>query len=162
MKKILLLITILSTGFVSAQSFNGKGDKKLQIGANLQEFASGINASFDYGLAENISVGLSSSYALNVSNNIDADFINRFDIKARLNANLGNALNISDAFDVYPGLSLSTKNFGGHIGVRYFLTDGLGVYSEFNTTLARYSNVIKPAEVIHNQFTVNVGLCFNL
>ena len=162
MKQILTLIAILGFTFANAQAYSGKGDKKLQIGANFQDLASGINLSYDLGLAENISVGVSSSYALNVNKNVGADFIDRFDIKARINANLGNVINISDKFDVYPGLSLSTKNFGGHLGLRYFFTDGLGVYSEFNTTLSRYDNQLSSPELIHNQFTVNAGLVFNL
>ena len=158
MKKLILLMAILSVSFANAQAFSGKGDQKLQIGANFQEYASGINASLDYGLGENISVGVSSSYALNVTDGIATNFTNRFDIKARLNANLGNVINISDAFDVYPGISLGTKNFGGHLGSRYFFTDGLGVYSEFNIPLSSY----KSGRGIHDQFTVNIGLSFNL
>ena len=162
MKKLLLIALLLSAYLSNAQAFSGKGDKKLQIGGNFQEFASGINASFDYGLAENISIGLSTSYALNVNERLEADFIDRYDIKARINANLGNVINISEKFDVYPGLSLSTKNFGGHLGLRYFFTNGFGVYSEFNTTLAKYDNEISAPEAIHNQFTVNIGAAFNL
>ena len=63
---------------------------------------------------------------------------------------------------MYPGLSLSTKNFGGHLGVRYFFTDGFGLYSEFNTTLAKYDNDISAPEALHNQFTINIGAAFNL
>jgi hypothetical protein len=162
MKKLLLIALLLSAYLSNAQAFSGKDDKKLQIGGNFQEFASGINASFDYGLAENISIGLSTSYALNVNERLEADFIDRYDIKARINANLGNVINISEKFDVYPGLSLSTKNFGGHLGLRYFFTNGFGVYSEFNTTLAKYDNEISAPEAIHNQFTVNIGATFNL
>ena len=71
MKKVIFTLTILSVSFINAQVYSGKGDKKVQIGANFQEFATGINASLVYGLAENISVGISSSYALNVSDRIE-------------------------------------------------------------------------------------------
>ncbi|WP_055447457.1 DUF6646 family protein [Lacinutrix mariniflava] len=164
MKKVLFVLAILSVSLINAQVFEGKGDQKFQIGANLQDYASGLNISYDYGLGENISVGVSTTYALNVKNNnvIDADFGDRFDIKARFNANLGNVINIDDNFDFYPGLSLSTKNFGGHLGFRYLFTNGFGVYTEFNTTLAKYDENPIGAENIHNQFTVNLGAVFNL
>ncbi|WP_055436072.1 DUF6646 family protein [Lacinutrix algicola] len=164
MKKVLFVLAFLSVSLMNAQVFEGKGDKKFQIGANLQDYASGLNVSYDYGLGENISVGVSTTYALNVKNNnvIDADFGDRFDIKARFNANLGNVINIDDNFDVYPGLSLSTKNFGGHLGFRYLFTNGFGVYTEFNTPLAKYNETPIGAENIHNQFTVNLGAVFNL
>jgi len=131
MKKILFVLAVLSVSLTNAQVFEGKGDQKFQVGGNFQDFASGINVSYDYGLGENISVGVSSTYALNVKNNdiLDAGFGDRFDIKLRFNANLGNVINIDDNFDVYPGLSLSTKNIGGHLGFRYLFTDGFGVYS---------------------------------
>ncbi|MEM5563566.1 DUF6646 family protein [Psychroserpens sp. AS72] len=162
MKKLLLLIALVSVSLVNAQAFEGKGDQKFQIGANLQDHATGINASFDYGLGENISVGLSSTYALGIDG-LDADFGDRFDLKGRFNANLGNVLNIDDNFDLYPGLSLSLKNFGGHLGARYFFSDGFGVYTEATFPLAKYSNdKLDIGYYIHNQFAVNIGAVFNL
>ena len=71
---------------------------------------------------------------------LDADFGDRFDLKARFNANLGNVLNVDENFDVYPGLSLSLKNFGGHLGARYFFSNGFGVFTEATFPLAKYSN----------------------
>lgn len=80
----------------------------------------------------------------------------RFDIKARFNANLGNVINADDNFDVYPGLS--TKNFGGYLGFRYLFTDGFEVYTE----LAKYKETPIEAKNIPNQFAVNLGAVFNL
>lgn len=164
MKKGLFILSLLCLSIVSAQTYDGRGDQKFQIGGNFQDFASSINVSYDYGIGENISVGVSSSYALNVKNNnfLNANFGDRFDIKARFNANLGNVINIDDNFDVYPGLSLSTKNFGGHLGMRYFFSDGFGIYTEVNTPLAKYKEYSLGAENIHNQFNVSFGASFNL
>ena len=61
------------------------------------------------------------------------------------------------------GLNFGLKNFGGHLGMRYFFSDGFGIYSEFNVPLAKYnSDTLTPAEKIHNQFTVSFGATFNL
>ena len=38
--------------------------------------------------------------------------------------------------DLYPGLHLGTRNFGGHLGFRYFFTDGFGVYAETAVPIA--------------------------
>ena len=176
MKNIFLIMTLLSVSFVSAQAFSGKGDQKLQIGANFQSNATGINMSFDYGLGENISVGVSTIYALGLSNglkddevilgqvvNEKADFTDRFDLKARFNANIGNVLNIDENFDLYPGLSFSLKNLGGHLGARYFFTSGFGVFTEALFPIAKYnSDSLAPAEKINNQFSVNFGAVFSL
>ncbi|MGJ8591237.1 MAG: DUF6646 family protein [Aquaticitalea sp.] len=163
MKKLLVLFTILSVSFVNAQAFKGSMDNKFQVGANFQDAATGINVSYDYGLGENISVGISSTYALSVNDAIDADFGDRFDIKGRFNAHLGSILNIDDNFDLYPGLNLGLKNFGGHVGARYFFSEGFGVFTEAVFPLARYdANDKTPAEFIHNQFVVNVGAVFSL
>ncbi|MDN3491769.1 DUF6646 family protein [Winogradskyella bathintestinalis] len=161
MKNILLIVAMLAISFGNAQAFEGKGDTKFQVGANFQDHATGINASFDYGLGENISVGVTSSYALGGASGIeDLDFGDRYDLKARFNANLGNVINIDENFDLYPGLNLSLKNFGGHIGARYFFTEGFGVFTEANFPLAKYDT----DEVIdiHNQFTLNLGAVFNI
>ncbi|ULC59893.1 hypothetical protein MBM09_02675 [Flaviramulus sp. BrNp1-15] len=162
MKKLILLVTILSVSFVNAQAFKGKGDNKFQVGANFQDNATGLNVSYDFGVGENISLGLTSTYALGVDEVLDADFGDRFDIKARFNANLGNVVNIDENFDIYPGLSVGLKNFGGHLGMRYFFTDGFGIYTELNTPFAEYNDNPTPAEKLHNQFTVNFGATFNL
>ncbi|MEZ4793600.1 MAG: DUF6646 family protein [Gelidibacter sp.] len=163
MKKLILLIAILSVAFANAQAFKGEGDNKLQIGANLQDAASGINVSFDYGLGENISVGVSSTYALGVKSELNADFGDRIDFKGRFNAHLGSILGVDDNFDLYPGLDLSLKNFGGHVGTRYFFSEGFGIFAEALFPLAKYdANDRKPAEYIHNQFAVNIGAVFSL
>jgi len=163
MKKLLFIITILSVSLVNSQAFTGSGDNKFQIGVNLQDNATGVNASYDFGVGENMSLGFSSSYALGVDDAINADFIDRVDIKARFNANLGNVINIDENFDIYPGLNFSLKNFGGHLGMRYFFTSGFGVYTEFNVPLAKYdTGTLSPAKKLHNQFTASIGASFNL
>jgi hypothetical protein len=171
MKNLLFLLTILSVSLVNAQAFIGKNDNKFQVGANFQDNASGINVSYDYGIGENISIGLSSTYLLGVddalkdndNDDLNAGFDSRFDIRARFNANLGNVINVGDNFDLYPGLSLGLKNFGGHLGARYFFTDGFGIYTELNVPFAKYkSDKLTAAETLHNQFTINLGASFNL
>ncbi len=163
MKKLILIASLLTVSFINAQAFKGNGDNKFQIGASFQDNATGINASYDVGLGENISLGLSSSYALNVNEAIDAKFEDRFDLKARFNANLGNVVNIDDNFDVYPGLDVSLKNFGGHLGMRYFFSNGFGIFTELNTPFAKFNtNTLTPAEKLYNQFTINLGATFNL
>ncbi|WP_397363948.1 DUF6646 family protein [Olleya sp. R77988] len=54
MKKIFLALTLLATTLTTAQSFEGKGDQKFQIGANFQDNVNGITLAYDYGLGENI------------------------------------------------------------------------------------------------------------
>jgi hypothetical protein len=163
MKNLVLIIALVSMALGNAQAFEGKGDQKFQIGANIQDEATGINVTYDYGLGENISVGISSSYALGIDDRLDADFGDRFDLKARFNANLGNVINIDENFDFYPGLSLSLKNFGGHVGARYFFSPGFGIYTEAAFPLAKYSNdKTDIGYYIHNQFPLNSGATFNL
>ena len=163
MKKLILLVTILSVSLVNSQAFIGSGDNKFQVGANFQNNATGLNISYDFGVGENMSLGISSTYALSVNEVIDASFGDRFDIKGRFNANLGNVVNIDENFDIYPGLNISLKNFGGHLGMRYFFSQGFGIYTEFNTPFAKYnSDMLTPAEKLHNQFTVSFGASFNI
>ena len=84
-------------------------------------------------------------------------------MKARFNANLGNVFQLGDNVDIYPGLDLGLKNFGGHLGFRYFFTDGFGIYSEFATPFAKYKTEnLTAAEKLHNQFVFSIGASFNL
>src|SRR5690606_33109895 len=130
---------------------------------NLQDKATGNNLTYDYGLGENISVGVSGAYALSIKEGLDADFGQRIDLKGRFNAHLGSVLNVDENFDFYPGLNLSLKNFGGHVGARYFFSEGFGIYAETAFPLARYkTNITNPADKIHNQFVLNIGATFSL
>lgn len=166
MKKnlLVLVLIVLSVSFANSQAFIGKGDNKFQVGANLQDNGTGVNVSYDFGVGENISLGLSSTYLLGVNDVVlDNAFDTRFDLRARFNANLGNVINVDPNFDIYPGLSIGLKNFGGHLGARYFFTEGFGVYTELNTPFAKYkSEDLTPAETLHNQFSLNLGAVFNL
>lgn len=163
-KKILTLVVLFSSCVISAQAYKGKGDVKFQVGANFQEGGTGIVASTDFGIGENMSYGFSASYLLGVQSILDAkpEFKDRADVKVRFNANLGNVLNIDEKFDVYPGLDLGLKNFGGHLGARYFFTDGFGLYTELGVPIAKYDNHITGFDHLNNQFHVNFGMSFNL
>lgn len=163
MKPLFLVLALLSASLVNAQAFIGKEDQKFQVGLNTQKNATGINASYDYGLGENISIGLSATYALGVKKELDASFDNRFDARARFNANIGNVLEIDDNFDFYPGLSFGLKNFGGHLGARYFFSEGFGLFTEAQFPIAKYkTGNLTPAENLHNQFSLNFGASFNI
>ncbi len=163
MKKIVLFVLLIGT-FANAQVFTGKGDQKFQVGANFQDNGTGVIATFDKGLGTNFSVGLVAGYLLGVEE-IAGDkpnFDERFDVRARFNANIADVIGIEDAVDIYPGLGLSLNNFGAHLGARYFFTDGFGIYSEIQFPLASYDNDIVGFDHYNNQFNVSVGACFNL
>ncbi len=171
MKISVTVIALLFIQLTFAQAYTGKGDVKFQVGANFQNNGTGIMGSLDFGLGENISVGIASTYLLGVDKVRDLDgnerpfakFEDRFDLKARFNANLGNVINVDENFDVYPGLYASLKNFGGHLGARYFFTSGFGVFTEVNVPIAKYNTgTLNPAEKLHNQASVNVGASFNI
>lgn len=163
MKKLITVLLVLSASFVNAQAFKGKGDVKLQVGATMQEYATGIVTTADFGLGENISIGGSVGYLLNTTDAAGTPkFDDRFDAKFRFNANIGNVLNISEKFDVYPGLDLGLRNFGAHLGARYFFTDGFGVYTEAGVPLAKYNTNAVGYERFNNQFVFQIGASFNL
>jgi len=163
MNKLIVVAFLTCVTGINAQSFIGKFDSKFQVGANIQKNGTGLNLSYDYGLGQNISIGVSSTYLLSIDDLIDADFGDRFDLKARFNANLGSVLNVDEKFDFYPGLSLGLKNFGGHLGLRYFFSDGFGLYSEFGFPIAKYkTSELTINEKLHNQSYFNIGASFNL
>ncbi len=158
MKKIITLVALVAVSLVNAQAFKGKEDFKAQVGMFLVKSANGIHVSGDYGIGDNMSVGVSSTYILGSSDGQvkDIDFKDRFDIKARFNANIGNVLKFDDKLDIYPGLNIGTKDFGGHLGARYFFTDGFGVYTEFGLPFSTYESGVD------KRLTTNIGVSFNL
>jgi len=164
MKKIITLSLLLSFGFINAQAFKGKGDIKAQVGANIQDGGTGIQLSTDFGIGENMSYGFTASYLLSVEEilGVKPEFGDRIDVKARFNANLGNVIGLDKKMDVYPGLDLGLRNFGAHLGFRYFFSEGLGLYTEAGIPIAKYDTNITGFDNYNNQFTVNIGASFNL
>lgn len=164
MKKIITLSLLLSFGLINAQAFKGKGDIKAQVGANIQDGGTGIQLSTDFGIGENMSYGFTASYLLSVQEvlGVKPEFGDRIDVKARFNANLGNVIGLDKKMDVYPGLDLGLRNFGAHLGFRYFFSEGFGLYTEAGIPIAKYDTNITEFDNYNNQFTVNVGASFNL
>lgn len=163
MKILYTFIAVLFSTAMMAQAYNGKGDIKFQVGANIQDNGTGITSSLDFGLGENISVGALATYLLGVEELLNAEFEDRIDFQGRFNAHLSNVLNIDQNFDLYPGLHLGLRNFGGHLGARYFFAPGFGVFTEFSVPFAEYkSENLTPAETLNNQFNFVIGASFNL
>jgi hypothetical protein len=150
---------------MNAQGYKGKGDTKFDVGMNIQNGGSGIGLSLDFGSGENMSFGFVASYLLSVNKGDlenKPEFVDRFDAKARFNANIGNVLKLDPKIDIYPGLDLGLRNFGAHLGFRYFFTEGFGVYSEAGIPLAKYDTNITGFDHLNNQFVFNIGASFNL
>lgn len=162
MKKIITLVLLFFVGFAQAQAYKGKGDIKAQVGANFQKGGSGIHISTDFGIGENMSYGFAGSYLLNTTEGSvsDVKFVDKIDFKARFNANIGNVFGLDKSMDIYPGLDLGLKNFGAHLGFRYFFTDGFGIYTEAGLPIAKYDT--KAINDYNNQFVFNIGASFNL
>lgn len=168
-KRVLALLLVFSAFFANAQqAYTGKGDTKMHIGANFQDGGTGLNVGSDFGLGENISIGFSASYLLGVQEVTVADetfkpkFKDRIDAKLKFNANIGNVLKLPEQIDVYPGLDLGVKNFGGHLGVRYFFSEGFGLQTELGVPFAKYDTNVQGFEELNNQFYANFSMVFNL
>lgn len=165
MKKVLLLLVFtLTVQYTNAQAYSGKGDKKVQVGMNIQNRATGISSTFDYGMAQNVSFGFFATYLLNVDlpQGVNVRFEDKFDAKARFNAHIGDVLKLDSKMDIYPGLNLGTRNFGGHLGFRYFFTEGFGVFAETAIPFAKFDLDVVGREYFNNQFTLQLGASFNL
>lgn len=168
MKKLFLSAMVMAFGLANAQNsdaYTGRGDLRLNIGTNLQKSATGIVTSLDYGMGESFSLGLQAGYLLSVPEsetlgkpNID----DRFDIKVRANSHLGNVIGLPSNVDIYPGLNLSLKNFGGHIGGRYFFGKGFGVFAEAQFPFSKFNDGAKGYELLNNRFGMLLGVSFDL
>ncbi|MDN3585116.1 hypothetical protein QWY86_00440 [Pedobacter aquatilis] len=169
MKKIITSLLLLAIGFTQANAqidaYKGKDDLRYQIGASFQKWGTGIVTSLDYGVGPSFSIGTQAGYILGVKEFAGIDkpgFGDRFDLKAKFNANLGSVIGLPSNVDVYPGLNLGLKNFGGHVGGRVFFAKGFGLFAEAQFPIARYNADAIGYERLNNQFTVNAGVAFDL
>ena len=71
-------------------------------------------------------------------------------------------MNLPSNIDIYPGLNLGLKNFGGHLGARYFFDKGFGLFTEMQFPIAKYNDKDKLFRNLNNQFAVNVGVSFDI
>lgn len=166
MKKTALIVALFAFSYLQAQqAYNGAGDNKFSVGVNIQNGGNGIQIMSDFGVSENFSYGFVGSYVLGFDGPDGGGkpaFKDRFDAKIRINANLGSVLKIDEKLDFYPGLSLGLKNFGGHVGLRYFFTNGFGLFSEAGFPIAKYQNKDRGFYNLNNQFTFTLGATFSL
>ncbi len=168
MKRIFVASTLLLYSGIYAQAddaFGGRGDSKVQIGANFQRWGTGIQVSVDRGLGESFSVGLQGGYTLGfkeIRPGAKPKTDQRFDLKVRANAHLGDVIGLPQNIDVYPGLDLGLKNFGAHAGMRYFFGRGIGVFAETQVPIARYNKTPNDYQYLHNQYNVTLGAVFDI
>lgn len=128
MKKLLMIVVVL---FVAQFGFSQhtEGDKNLNVGLTLNAFAGStipINASFDYGIADQFSAGLYTyvfidSAGTGATAGVRGLFHPNFDV---------------ENLDAYGGLALGYGLTGGGfdyallVGTRYFFSENIGVYAE--------------------------------
>jgi outer membrane protein G len=169
MKKIITSLFLLAIGFTQAnaqtKAYTGAGDSKFQIGASFQKNGTGIVTTYDVGVGESFSIGAQAGYILGYK---ELPLVNkpgfgdRFDLKARFNANLGSVIGLPENVDLYPGLNLGLKNFGAHVGGRVFFAKGFGLFAEAQFPIARYNSDAINYKLLNNQFAVNAGVSFDL
>ncbi|MGC4130636.1 MAG: hypothetical protein QM564_14020 [Bergeyella sp.] len=166
MKKLLIAFSVAVFGLASAQTdaFKGQGDLRLNVGANFQKGGTGIQTSLDYGLGESFSAGVQAGYLLGVKeyDGEKPSGTHRFDVKARVSAHLGEVIGLPSNVDLYPGLNLGLKNFGGHVGARVFFDKGFGVFAEAQFPIAKYNTEASAYKLLNNQFAFVVGASFDL
>ncbi|RLD73658.1 MAG: hypothetical protein DRJ07_20535 [Bacteroidetes bacterium] len=129
--KILPFLFVLSFSSF-AQSFDGKGDAKINLGYDIYGHGNGIRGSFDIGLCDLFSVGAGAAYYFDNDKN---DYY----LFARTAMHLGLLLDFPEQLDMYPGISLGYLSgndigYDAYLGIRYFFTEKIGVFAEIGNT----------------------------
>ncbi len=152
---ILLVLGLLAGTQSFAQLAVDKGTKFINLGIGVGGYGYytgggiGLNASADFGVAKNITVGGVVGYKSYGS--VASYNYHSFDIGARGSYHFNELLNLStDKADLYAGIGLSYYSFsyGGyldnygsvylpiHLGGRYFFSEKLGGFAELGSSLA--------------------------
>lgn len=123
------LAFLLGSQAFCAQAWQGNGDQKIQVGLNGWTHGRGLTATYDYGVANIVSVGAGVNLYFNGYKE-DHQTI----LFGRLNAHLQDVFNMDKKWDVYPGLDIgilgNTLALGAHLGARYFFDDHIGAFIE--------------------------------
>jgi len=133
MKILKILPVILFFSITSfSQSFEGKGDTKINLGYDIYGRGNGIKGTFDIGLCDLFTVGVGATYY------IDNDK-NDFFIFGRTALHLGLLFDFPSQLDLYPGFNLGYLSgndigFTGYLGIRYFFSKRIGIFAEIGNT----------------------------
>lgn len=153
MKKVILILFLVVTSSTVFGQRVMEGESQVNAGIG---FTSGwglpFYGGFDYGVHEDITVGLQASYATRTYNaGTYGDYkANWFGIGANGNYHFNTILGIPDNFDVYAGVTLAYNSlsynypngfagsntgsgvgFAGQLGARYYFSDNFGINLEF-------------------------------
>ncbi len=136
MKRILFfMLFVFAVNAISAQSFTGKNDQKLQAGFNFYGYGTGIKATYDYGVSDTFSVGGGAVFFNSGTYNSGFFFFGRGDYHFQ------DLIDLPDELDAYIGAELGlvgNANFGlgGHLGGRYSFSNNLYAFLEIGNNAA--------------------------
>lgn len=127
-KTYITLWIILCTVPLFSQSYDGKGDSKINVGYEAYGYGNGVMVAYDYGLGKLFSIGAGANAYFD---NDENDYY----LYARTHMHLGIAFDLPCSIDIYPGAELgylSSEKMGvsGYIGFRYFLSKKVGIFAE--------------------------------
>jgi outer membrane protein G len=164
----LLLLLTFSSGF--SQACIGCGNSRFFAAASIQKNGVGGQLTFDYGISNFFSWGISSGYVLFSNDPTNTDnvqsndlVIEKSDFKLRFNAHIGSAIRNNEKFDIYTGVNVGLRNIGNHTAVVYDFNKRWGVALEGVIPIYK-KNLIKPNDPdyynYYNQPVIMIGLVF--
>jgi outer membrane immunogenic protein len=152
MKKIVLtLACFISAGMFAQQSLE-KGGIQINAGIGTSSWSTPIYAGLDYGVHEDITIGLEGSYQSYDYGGLGLSTTDKFTIigiGVNANYHFNEVLDIPEKWDLYAGVGFnyykwsyggtsnylgvdfSGTSFGGQLGARYFFTEKFGLNAEF-------------------------------
>ncbi len=144
MKKLIFTAALLFGIFMQAQVFDDASRRGMQLGMTIAKDNAGIYSSYEEQLGKYLSLGLNSILLLKKQEYLNEkneeeklDFIDKFDVKAKLSVHFSEVLNI-DKFDFYPGLNVGIHNLGFHLGAQFYIAEGFAAFGKFNAAIAKY------------------------
>ena len=176
MKKIITAAALLAITTVFSQAFDGQGDKKFSIAANIQNGGQGLNLISDTGISDYVSMGFNFGLIVNSPGDEDAKdsngysieksklFLEKLDFNYRVNGHFGRLIGMSEISDVYGGLNIGFRNLGIQAGYRYFITEGFGFFGEAVVPVVKFDLFEKDNNSNYYKFyeqpSVNLGIVF--
>jgi hypothetical protein len=148
MRKLFLAVTLLSSGFLFAQSPIAPGEAQLNAGVGLSSWGVPIYVGADFGIAQDISLGGVFSYRSYSENFAGSNFDwSLIVLGANGNYHFDNILDLPSDWNVYGGITLgyyiwssSTSGYTGNrasglgldaqIGTRYFFSESFALNLE--------------------------------
>lgn len=160
---IMTLALLCGSTATFAQAYDGEDDVKYSAGYINVGGASGIRGSYDYGINDYVSIGANVDWFFNPAKADDDHtyLLNHLDADVHGQFHFNSVCSMPEEFDLYAGVSAGLKNLKLQGGLRYNVSDEVGIYAQIEQNIIS-SPLPQKFNNFKNDFGISIGFTYTI